>query len=275
MESNQFIPFKNSTLFYRVSGQGKIVVLIHGFGEDGNVWKEIEAKLKTNFQVIIPDVPGSGKSTLLKNGDSEISIDDYAEAIVHILKNESVSKCTVIGHSMGGYITLAIAEKYPGILNGFGLFHSTAFADNEEKKQTRLKSIDFIQTHDALSFLKTSTPGLFSDKFKEKHAEVIEKLINAGSSFSSETLVQYQKAMINRPERKTVLENTKLPVLFIIGEKDQSIPLQQSLEQCHLRLVSSVHILPDAAHMGMFEESELCNDILLSFLGIVYKRLSK
>ena len=43
----------------------------------------------------------------------------------------------MIGHSMGGYITLAFAEKYPDLLTGFGLFHSTAFPDTEEKKATR------------------------------------------------------------------------------------------------------------------------------------------
>src|SRR4051812_20227657 len=153
MENHQFLQFKNSTVFYRVSGQGKTVVLLHGFGEDGNIWNHIEKKLKNNFRVIVPDIPGSGRSTILKNEAKPVQIDDYAEVIISILKNESVRSCTVIGHSMGGYITLAIAEKYPELLNGFGLFHSTAFADNEEKKQTRQKSIEFIQSHDAISFL--------------------------------------------------------------------------------------------------------------------------
>jgi len=269
METNQFISFKNCTVFYRASGQGKTVMLVHGFCEDGNIWNDLIKKLEKNFRVIVPDIPGSGKSTNLKVEDTPVSIDDYAEVLIQVLKNESVSDCTVIGHSMGGYITLAIAEKHPGILNGFGLFHSTAFADNEERKQTRLKSIDFIQTHDAVSFLRTAIPGLFTDKFKQEHADVIEKLIDAGSSFSSETLIQYQKAMINRPERKIVLQKTRLPVLFIIGEKDQVIPVQQSLEECHLPFVNNVHILPNAAHMSMLEESELCADIIISFLSMV------
>ncbi|MEO7393473.1 MAG: alpha/beta hydrolase [Chitinophagaceae bacterium] len=269
MENNQFIPFKNSTIFYRVCGEGKTVVLIHGFGEDGNIWNDIIKSLKNNFRVIVPDIPGSGRSTILKNENSETSIDDYAEAIINILKNESVSDCTVIGHSMGGYITLAIAEKYPETLHAFGLFHSTAFADNEERKQTRLKSTEFIKSHDAISFLTTSLPGLFADKFKQEHNDVIEKLIDASRSFSSETLIQYQKAMISRPDRTAVLQKTKLQVLFIIGEKDQVIPLQQSLAQCHFPSIASVHILPNAAHMGMLEESKLCTDIIISFLNNV------
>jgi pimeloyl-ACP methyl ester carboxylesterase len=266
MENNQFISFKNSSIFYSIKGHGKTVMLIHGFGEDGNIWNELVSKLKNNFRLIIPHLPGSGKSTILKTENGKTSIDDYAEAMIQILKNESVINCTVIGHSMGGYITLSIAEKYPKILTGFGLFHSTAFTDNEEKKQTRLKSINFIQAHDGMSFLRTSIPGLFADKFKQEHPGTIEKLIDAGQSFSSETLIQYQKAMIDRPDRMTLLQTTTLPVLFIIGEKDQSIPLQQSLQQCHLPVLAHIHILPNAAHMGMLEESELCTDIITSYL---------
>ena len=88
MENNQFISFKNSTIFYRVSGKGKTVVLVHGFGEDGNIWNDTVETLKNNFRVIVPDIPGSGKSTILKEENTQISIDDYAEVIIHVLKNE-------------------------------------------------------------------------------------------------------------------------------------------------------------------------------------------
>jgi pimeloyl-ACP methyl ester carboxylesterase len=267
MENNQFISFKNAKIFYRVTGKGKTVALIHGFGEDGNIWNDTVETLKSNFRVIVPDIPGSGKSTILKEENTQISINDYAEVIINVLQNESIDNCSVIGHSMGGYIALAIAEKYNEVLNGFGLFHSTAFQDNEERKQSRLKSIEFLQTHDAISFLKTSIAGLFAEKFKQEHADIVEKLIDGGRSFSSEILIQYQTAMMSRPERTSVLQKTKLPVLFIIGEKDQSIPLQQSLTQCHIPSLSSVYILPNAGHMGMLEERELSTDAIISYLN--------
>ena len=267
MENIRSASYNNSVIFYRVIGKGTPVVLVHGFGEDGNIWNDLAAKLSENYNVIVPDIPGSGKSELLNDEEKEISIDDYAKVIMYILGKENVTTCTIIGHSMGGYITLAIAEKYPDKLNGFGLFHSSAFADNEEKKQTRHKAIEFLKANNAASFLKTSIPGLFADKFKQEHPEVVEKLIESGNHFSSKALIQYYKAMIDRPERIDVLKQTILPVLFIIGEKDQAIPLQQSLTQCHLPSTSYVHILPNTGHMGMLEEKELCNNIVISFLS--------
>ena len=76
---------------------------------------------------------------------------------------------------MGGYITLAFAEKYPGQLSALGLFHSSAFADSEEKKAIRRKGIDFIKQHGAFEFLKTSTPNLFSPQTKDEHPELIDE----------------------------------------------------------------------------------------------------
>ena len=159
MENNRFISFNNSTVFYRVYGEGKTLVLIHGFAEDGNIWNGLSNQLKDNFRLIIPDIPGSGKSTILNNSQREVSIDDYAKVIFQILKKENSTTCTIIGHSMGGYITLAFANKYPDLLAGFGLFHSTAFADSEEKKQTRRKAIEFIKNNGAYAFLRTSIPS--------------------------------------------------------------------------------------------------------------------
>ena len=75
---------------------------------------------------------------------------------------------TLIGHSMGGYITLAFAEKYPEILNAFWLFHSSAYADDDSKKETRKKGIEFIKNNGVAAFVKTSAPNLFSEKTKNK-----------------------------------------------------------------------------------------------------------
>ena len=98
MENNQFISFKNAKIFYRVTGKGKTVVLIHGFGEDGNIWNDTVETLRSNFRVIVPDIPGSGKSTILKEENTQISMEDYAEVIIRVLENESIDNCSVIGH---------------------------------------------------------------------------------------------------------------------------------------------------------------------------------
>src|SRR4030095_9160758 len=150
--------FQNKKISYWVEGSGKPLMLVHGFAEDHRVWIYQEEFLEKKFQLIIPDLPGSGKSALL----NETSMESMAEVLKAILDRESISICSIIGHSMGGYVTLAFAEKYPGLLNSFCLFHSTAYPDNEEKKEARRKSIAFIKKNGVEEFLKTTTPNLFA-----------------------------------------------------------------------------------------------------------------
>ncbi len=165
---------------------------------------------------------------------------------------------------MGGYISLAFAEKYPNKLNALGLFHSSAFADDEEKIATRRKAIGVMNEKGAMTFLKTAIPGLFNDK--EKSSADIEGLIEKGKAFSSEALVQYYEAMIARPDRTAVLKDLKIPLLLILGKYDPAVPLEQGLKQTHMASTTDVHILKDSAHMGMIEEKDLSANILIKFL---------
>lgn len=261
------IIFRNKKIYYRAEGNGKPVMLLHGFAEDGHVWKYQVKKLKEKFLVIIPDLPGSGASEML---EGEIFIEDYAEAVKAIageeLLNNNKNQFTLIGHSMGGYITLAFAEKYPGLLNAFGLFHSTAYADDESKKEIRRRGIEFIIKNGAASFLKTTTPNLFSEKTKKDKPHLIENLISSTKYFSDEALIQYYKAMIKRPDRTSVLKSFNKPVMFLIGKNDNAVPLKASLEQCHIPITSHIKILKNSGHMGMWEEKKKVNTFINEFL---------
>jgi pimeloyl-ACP methyl ester carboxylesterase len=264
--NNREILYNNRTIFYRETGRGTTVVLLHGFAEDGTIWNHIVEELKQTFHFIIPDIPGSGYSEMLPTGKVPTSnlpdppaqiqhptIEDFAEVMKYILDHESINECVLIGHSMGGYIALAFAEKYPERLHALGLFHSSAFADDSAKIEARLKAIEFIKSNGTQAFLKTSIPNLFADKFKQQHPQKIETLISSGNKFTPESLIQYYHAMIQRPDRTQVLKTLLKPILFIIGENDNAIPLQISLQQCHIPGISYVHILANTGHMGMLE----------------------
>lgn len=257
------ISIDQAIIHYTVTGNGKPVVLIHGFGENSDVWKNQVAFLKDSYQLIIPELPGSGQSSLV----DDMSMEGMAAVIKQILDKEHTSNCTMIGHSMGGYITLAFAEKDPELLNGFGLFHSTAYADSEEKKATRKKGIAFIKEHGAFEFLKTTTPNLFSALTKEERPELIDQQIAGLSNFLPPSLVSYYQAMMQRPDRTNILKTSAVPVLFIMGEDDNAVPIKDVLEQCHLPGKSYIHVLNSSGHMGMLEETDKSNKALAHFLS--------
>lgn len=256
--------YLDTEIFYKVIGEGLPVVLLHGFAEDNNIWSEQVNFLQHHCRIILPDLPGSGKSGMLQKDN--FTIEDYADCINALLDNESIDKCILLGHSMGGYVTLAFAERYAEKLQAFGLVHSTAFADNEEKIEVRKKGIKMIEEYGVYSFLKSTTPNLFSDNYKNQHAEKVAQLIEEGKKFRGETLIQYYRAMMNRPDATAVLKKSNVPVLFIIGSEDKAAPLNDLLQQVHLPKVSYIHIMDGVAHMSMWEEADRLNNYLFEFI---------
>ncbi|MDI3320034.1 alpha/beta fold hydrolase [Pinibacter soli] len=261
------ISINNKKLAYTVHGSGAPVMLLHGFAEDHEVWANQVAVLEKNYTVIIPDLPGSGGSDKL----DEISMETMAETVKSILENEKIGQAVVIGHSMGGYIALAFAEKYPQFLKGLGLFHSTAFPDTEEKKETRRKGIEFIKKNGAYLFIKQTTPNLFTENYKLKNSDKVVTFIEHLKDFEAESLIAYYYAMIARPDRTLVLKNFSKPVLLIIGKNDIAVPYKDSLALSHLSSTTYVTILEHSAHMGMMEEISKSNEALESYLQGIFK----
>lgn len=266
MMQEKNIQYKGQSIFYRVTGQGQAVMLVHGFAEDGTVWENQAPVLEAEFKVIIPDLPGSGKSPI---HETRWSMEYFAECLHAILQQEQIAQVTMIGHSMGGYITPAFAEKYPDALQAFGLFHSTAYPDNEEKIATRRRGIQFIRQNGAKKFLEQSIPNLFSGETKKLHPELVRQTLGLYTYFQPEALIAYYEAMIERPDRTHVLKNFPRPVLFILGKQDTAVPFEQGLQQCHLPGISYVKVFDNAAHMGMMEAAEEANKALVDFCSLV------
>jgi pimeloyl-ACP methyl ester carboxylesterase len=176
----------------------------------------------------------------------------------------------MLGHSLGGYITLAFAEIYPSLLKGFGLVQSTAFADSEEKKANRLKGIRIMQDYGAFACIKTTIPNLFGASFKAAFPEKVDLLIAQANTFNTTACQQYYEAMRIRPDRTNVLKNDACPVLFIIGTEDIDAPMNDVLQQTHLPVCSYVHILENVGHMGMLEATNQVNEYIQAFLQSVY-----
>ena len=265
---------KGHSVFYRDEGSGIPVLLVHGFAEDGAVWEMVAARLATGLaaglasgcRLLIPDLPGSGQSPLPPHG---LSMESLAETLKDLLDREGIDRCVLIGHSMGGYINLAFIEQYPERVLAFGFFHSTAYADTAEKKANRRKSIAFIQEHGAALYIRQSTPNLFAPETRQLNPGIIEDMIRRYSGFAPESLIAYLEAMMKRPDRISVLEQFPGATLFIIGEKDPIVPLEQSLRQAAIPRLCHVHMLSTAGHMGMLEDAPGGSHAIQSFLNFI------
>lgn len=247
-------------IFFRKLGEGKPVLLIHGFCETQEVWNGLAESLAETFEVFSIDLPGFGRSPL---PSTSFSIPDIAETVLHWLEQEKIVLPFVVGHSLGGYVTLAMAGIAPEKLSGFCLFHSTPYPDSEEKKANRDRVIEFVKANGVGPYVDTFVPGLFFDK---KHSAIpfVDKIARPTRQ---ETLLAYTAAMRDRPSSAHVLRKFGKPVLILAGDKDTVISKESVLEYGQLARNGRVQVLFDTGHMAMFEQPLMVRNILKSFIS--------
>jgi pimeloyl-ACP methyl ester carboxylesterase len=249
-------------------GRGKTpLVLLHGFCENQAVWRTILPKM-TNKRVILIDLPGFGESDMLPKG---AQMTDFADILQQVFQQLNVEKVVLVGHSMGGYVALAFAEKFPKMLVGLGLFHSHPFEDSPERKGFRQKAIEFIRQNGLELYCRQLFPALFAPGFSEKNPEPLQTLTQIARKFDPEGVIRAIEAMINRTDLKAVLKKISCPVLFVVGEKDGLLPTDQLLAQTHLAKRADIHFLKNIGHMGMFEATNETARIFLNFIEFCKK----
>lgn len=248
-------------------GEGPALVLLHGFGEDGRIWDNILHDLSRIADVIVPNLPGcDGMEWPYKDGEYP-SLEDMADRLEATLTEAHIHTCTLVGHSMGGYVSLAFAERHPARMDGLVLLHSTAMPDTEAKRLQRTRSIRFMETHGAAAFLREAIPVLYAPSFAAKHPSIIQEHIRNTLEWASPAvLIAHYRAMMDRPDRQACLQDSRWPAGFIAGALDKAVPLEESLPQTALLPSAKAVIWPDAAHMGMKECSDQLIDFLTSFL---------
>jgi pimeloyl-ACP methyl ester carboxylesterase len=266
MITHHTILYQGIQLHYRKIGVGAATLLIHGFGEDGNVFNQAIKHLPEQGTLLIPDLPGSGESEAWPA--AEPSLNDFALALDAILEKEGIEKCSVMGHSMGGYISLAFAEKFPEKMVALGLLHSTAYADSTERIQKRKQAIDFIKREGAAAFLRISLPGLFAPAFREQGKAAIDALLTSMKQVSGTTFIQYYRAMMQRPDRSNLLKAAPYPVMFIIGQEDEIVQPADTLQLADITANAYIHVLDNVGHMSMLEAPEAFTHLLVEFMQL-------
>ena len=234
------------SIYYSDKGAGPPIILLHGFCETHAIWEEFSQALSTDYRVIAPDLPGFGESHLPLN---PFTIADIGNLLILWLSGLNLDKPIIIGHSLGGYIALAMAEKNPDYFDGIGLFHSTPFPDSEEKKINRNRTIDFVKTYGVPAFVETFVPGLF---FQKQHPAIpfIKKI---ALSTSMECFVAYTIAMRDRPSMEEFLRVCSINRLILAGKHDSFITLESSEKMASLSFNTYYRILENAGHLAMFE----------------------
>jgi pimeloyl-ACP methyl ester carboxylesterase len=243
------ILYKDKKIFFAESGKGKTIVLLHGFTETSKIWDSFRDQLSESFRVIAIDLAGHGKSESL---EPIHTMELQADVVYEVLKQRKVKKCVMIGHSMGGYVTLVFALKYPEMLKGLCLFHSHPFPDSPEDRKNRDRTINVVK-QDKFGFVASFIPALFPEGSRRKFGEEIKMLVKHAAEIPKEGIIAALEGMKIRKNQSALLKSINVPVLFILGLKDPKAPLDRLWKMISMPQRSECLILRNIGHMGYIE----------------------
>lgn len=253
-------------LHFFEKGQGHPLLFLHGFCESGEMWRYFAESLSTQYRVICPDLPGFGDSVLTRPIQS---LDEVAEQLESWLQELQIQNPIVLGHSLGGYVALALLERMGDRIRAIGLLHSTAFEDDLEKKEMRNRILTFLKKHGAVKFVTSFVPQLFPEHRRIELAEAMEQAIEDGKRSSLEGLLAYTVAMRDRKDRMEVLHQFAGPKLLLAGTLDASVKIESSRAQ--QGAYTHYTELEGVGHLGMVEEKEKTLAVVESFVKEVLR----
>ncbi|HIS33416.1 MAG TPA: alpha/beta hydrolase [Candidatus Avirikenella pullistercoris] len=248
---------------YMDSGTDKpAIVLLHGYLESIDIWENLGKKLAPYFRVLAIDIPGHGVSEIISETHSMELLADFIESW---LKKIGISRCVIAGHSMGGYVALAFAKKYPDYVAGIVLIHASPDPDTPERKENRIREIEVIKAG-RKEMLSRLNPGKsFAEDNKKRFAGVIAEMSEQIMLTEDEGIIALLNGIMEREDMNPVLQKLNAPELFIFGKKDNFIPVKVAESIIGKNPQAEVAWLENAGHMGFIEEEEQCITILRSF----------
>ncbi len=245
------------------------ILFLHGFAESREVWTDFTRDFPDGYRLLTLNLPGHGTNV---HDIRDYSMEAQARYVAEQLRQKNVDKALLVCHSMGGYVALAFAERYPEMVAGLVLFHSTALPDTDEKKANRDKNIDFVRRHGVEKFMESFIRPLFAPVNREPMREKREFLEEIGKTIPEATIAGALEAMKNRPDRTEVLRKAKFPVLFVVGKEDVAVPVESMLPQLALPAQSHVLLLSNVGHLGYFEEPDLTRRAVVDFARLVFNQ---
>ncbi len=268
MEQHRTIVFEEHTLHYRDEGRGnqQTLVLLHGYLQNLDIWSSYVLSYMRTMRVITIDLPGHGYSECF--GEVH-TMGLMARAVKAVLDDAGVDQCVLLGHSMGGYVALEFAHRYPHLLRGLCLLHSHALADSNEIKERRIITCDMVAQNRA-SYIVNFVPSLFDKSKLEPMNQEIKDLQDQCLETKIESIVAAQRGMCEREERIDVLRDLEVPILFIYGKNDNRIPVELGLAQAMEARHAEIMILDNVAHMSHLEDRDYVRPRILNFVRTCY-----
>jgi 3-oxoadipate enol-lactonase len=249
---------------YEVEGQGENLVLIHGLGDNLNMWYHQVPLFSKSYRVIRYDVRGSGQTD---SPPGEYSMSLLVEDAHELMKANGVKSSCFVGYSMGGRIALELSLKYPEMVKALVLANSSgggiprSVADQERRKTT----VELLDKGNVLASARMVTTGAFSPGYEKTCPDEFERYLSVKAQNKPEGLARLMKSLM-APSSPADLSAVRCPVLIITGDKDLHMTLAQAA-LVHREIVGSKLVVLPTGHASAIESPQKFNSAVLEFLS--------
>jgi pimeloyl-ACP methyl ester carboxylesterase len=262
-----YIYYNGGKIYYSDSGEGKTIILLHGYLESSEIWDGFAEKLASNFRVICIDLPGHGRSTVYSDCHS---MEFMAKAVKGFIDTMNLRDIFLAGHSLGGYVTLAFLELFPEMLNSYCLFHSQPFADTAETIQKREREIQIVRSGKKFLMYPGNVSMMYAPQNLDRMKDAVQRSKDIAAGLSDEGIIAVLNGMIIRPSRLSVMEKGIVPCLWILGKTDCYIPCEAMQKRVKLPSNAKLVVLQNSGHLGFIEEEILSVKTVSDFVsGII------
>lgn len=252
-------------LNFSVSGEGNVIVFIHGFLESNSMWDYLPLE-KLNYQKIFIELPGHGQS-VLTDACEQPSLNFYAHEVQEVLSFLKIEKFSIVGHSLGAYVALILKEQNVAC-HKVVLLNSNFWADSEQKKKDRLRVAE-IAFKAKKVFINEAIPNLFGQV--ELFQNEIQVLKEEAMKIEPESIAYAALAMRQRKDYTQIISNNPSDYFIIHGELDRLVAVEFLLDQVKLvfkvNQKQHVFIIKEAGHMAHIERSSILLNTLMTIFS--------
>ncbi|MDD4972127.1 MAG: alpha/beta fold hydrolase [Paludibacter sp.] len=248
--------------------EAPVIIFIHGFPLNLSMWNMQVEALNEKFRIISYDIRGHGESDA---GNDAFSIELFVADLVSFMDSLKISKASLCGLSMGGYIALNAVEHYPERFESMVLCDTTCKADLPEGKEKRMKAVENIITNGVQNYASESVKNLFAPGSFTSNKSVVSEVEKMIANTSELSLCSTLLALSARHETCSKLSEIKVPVLILVGAEDSITPPSAAMFLHESIKNSTLQVIEGAGHLSNLENPEAFNQHLKIFFASVYK----
>jgi pimeloyl-ACP methyl ester carboxylesterase len=254
-----------ATLHYVDKGAGEPLVLLHGFPLSSQMWEAQINDLSTRFRVIAPDFRGFGKSAAA----GPFTVPSLAEDIHAFLASINITEPVVAGLSMGGYVAMSYARKFPSALRGLILIDTKDAADSAEQRENRNRMIEVARSKGSSAIAEMMQPKMLSRDTTDHRPAQVKALRTLMEACPAQTIEYALAALRDRPDMTEELPKIAVPTLIIVGDADAITP-PSIAEGMNKRIANSrLVVIPGAGHMAPMEQASQVNRAIRQFVDAI------